>query len=54
MTSHDEVIHLPGYPEPLTRAQALDHLPTLIWLASQPSASDEVRQFVRELRGGLR
>lgn len=54
MTHHDAVVYVPGYPEPLTHAQALDHLPTLTWLASQPGASEQVRQFVRELRGGLR
>ena len=36
-----------------TRQRLLGALPTLLWLASQPQASEQTRQFVRQLRGDL-
>lgn len=36
-----------------TRERMSAYLPTLLWLASQPSASEQTRQFVRQLRGDL-
>ena len=36
-----------------TRQRLLGHLPTLLWLASQPKASEQTRQFVRQLRADL-
>ena len=36
-----------------TRQRLLGALPTLLWLASQPQASEQTRQFVRRLRGDL-
>lgn len=36
-----------------TRERLLRALPTLLWLASQPKASEQTRQFVRQLRGDL-
>lgn len=36
-----------------TRQRLLGALPTLLWLASQPQASEQTRQFVRSLRADL-
>lgn len=36
-----------------TRAKMQAYLPTLLWLASQPGASEQTRQFVRQLRADL-
>ena len=36
-----------------TRARMQSYLPTLLWLASQPGASEQTRQFVRQLRADL-
>lgn len=36
-----------------TRAKMLAYLPNLIWLASQPGASEATRQLVRQLRADL-
>ena len=35
------------------RARMQAYLPTLMWLASQPGASEATRQFVRQLRADL-
>ena len=36
-----------------TRAKMLAYLPTLLWLGSQPGASEQTRQFIRQLRADL-
>lgn len=36
-----------------TRQKLLAAMPTLLWLASQPKASEQTRQFVRQVRGDL-
>lgn len=36
-----------------TRARMQAYLPTLLWLASQPGASEQTRQYVRQLRADL-
>lgn len=36
-----------------TRQRLLAALPTLAWLASQPKASEQTRQFFRQIRGDL-
>ena len=36
-----------------TRERLKAALPTLLWLASQPKASEQTRQFVRQLRADL-
>lgn len=36
-----------------TKERLRAYLPTLLWLASQPRASEQTRQFVRQLRGDL-
>lgn len=36
-----------------TRQRLLAALPTLAWLASQPKASEQTRQFFRQVRGDL-
>ena len=36
-----------------TREKMQAYLPTLLWLASQPTASEQTRQFVRQLRADL-
>ena len=36
-----------------TRARLTNALPALLWLASQPQASEQTRQFVRQVRGDL-
>lgn len=36
-----------------TRERLLSALPTLAWLASQPKASEQTRQFFRQMRGDL-
>lgn len=36
-----------------TRQRLLGAMPTLLWLASQPKASEQTRQFVRQVRGDL-
>ena len=39
--------------DPATRERLVAALPTLAWLASQPKASEQTRQFFRQLRGDL-
>lgn len=36
-----------------TREKLRGYLPTLLWLASRPQASEQTRQFVRQLRADL-
>lgn len=36
-----------------TRERLAAALPTLVWLASQPKASEQTRQFVRQLQGDI-
>jgi hypothetical protein len=36
-----------------TRAKMQAYMPTLLWLASQPGASEQTRQFIRQLRADL-
>ncbi|MGZ6788339.1 MAG: hypothetical protein ACXVGQ_00140 [Mycobacteriaceae bacterium] len=36
-----------------TRERLLTALPVLAWLASQPQASEQTRQFVRQVRADL-
>ena len=36
-----------------TRERLRNYLPTLLWLASRPQASEQTRQFVRQLRADL-
>ena len=36
-----------------TRARLTAYLPTLLWMASQPNATEQTRQYVRQLRGDL-
>ena len=36
-----------------TRNRMQAYLPTLLWLASQPGASEQTRQFIRQLRADL-
>lgn len=36
-----------------TRQRLQAAMPTLLWLASQPKASEQTRQFVRQVRGDL-
>lgn len=36
-----------------TRQKIQSALPTLLWLASQPQASEQTRQWVRQIRGDL-
>lgn len=36
-----------------TREKLVNALPTLVWLASQPKASEQTKQFVRQLRGDM-
>lgn len=36
-----------------TRERLIGALPVLMWLASQPKASEQTRQFVRQVRGDL-
>lgn len=36
-----------------TRERMRGYLPTLLWLASRPQASEQTRQFVRQLRADL-
>lgn len=43
----------PSSMDPKTRAKMLTYLPTLLWLASQPEASEQTRQFIRQLRSDL-
>lgn len=39
--------------DPATKERLQGYLPTLLWLASRPSASEQTRQFVRQLRADL-
>lgn len=43
----------PSEIDATTRERLIAALPTLVWLASQPKASEQTRQFVRSLRGDL-
>ena len=43
----------PSTMDDQTRARMQAYLPTLLWLASQPQASEQTRQFVRQLRADL-
>ena len=43
----------PSEMDETVRARLTAALPTLVWLASQPKASEQTRQFVRQLRSDL-
>jgi hypothetical protein len=43
----------PSQIDDSTRQKLQAALPTLLWLASQPQASEQTRQWVRQVRGDL-
>jgi hypothetical protein len=43
----------PSQLDDQTRERLRSHLPTLLWLASRPQASEQTRQFVRQIRADL-
>lgn len=43
----------PNEIDDTTRQRLLGALPTLLWLASNPKASEQTRQWVRQVRGDL-
>lgn len=43
----------PSQLDDQTRERLRGYLPTLLWLASRPQASEQTRQFVRSLRADL-
>ena len=43
----------PSQLDDATRERLQGYLPTLLWLASRPQASEQTRQFVRQLRADL-
>lgn len=43
----------PSQLDDSTRERLRGYLPTLLWLASRPQASEQTRQFVRQLRADL-
>lgn len=43
----------PSAMDESTRERMRTYLPTLLWLASRPQASEQTRQFVRQLRADL-
>lgn len=43
----------PSQMDEQTRERMRGYLPTLLWLASRPQASEQTRQFVRQLRADL-
>lgn len=43
----------PSQMDDSTKQRLYAALPTLLWLASQPQASEQTRQLVRQIRGDL-
>lgn len=43
----------PSQLDDQTRERLRGYLPTLLWLASRPQASEQTRQFVRQIRADL-
>lgn len=43
----------PSEMDDATRRRIIDALPVLAWLASQPKASEQTRQWFRQVRGDL-
>lgn len=43
----------PTQMDEATRDRLRSYLPTLLWLASRPEASEQTRQFVRQIRADL-
>ena len=43
----------PSQMDDATRERLRSYLPTLLWLASRPQASEQTRQFVRQIRADL-
>lgn len=40
----------PTEVDPATAERVSAYMPTLLWLASQPDATEQTRQFIRQLR----